>query len=125
MQKPLLDDGEQDPAAMETMRRITADQLRAAQGERTAIIRAIEQFLDFGDAGDYSPFELWNYFSISAPNVLALAGFDAAEEDRVTRIFSTCTHARYGGGQPLPPDWPWHEPGTLLSEAKKPWWRFW
>jgi hypothetical protein len=117
MLKPLLNDGEQDPAAMEMMRRITADQLQIARGERAAIISAIEQFLDFGDAGDYSPCELWDYFSISAPNVPTLAGFDAAEEDRVTRIFSTCTHARYGDGQPLPPDWPWHETGGVLGDA--------
>ena len=109
MLNPFLDNGEQDPTAMEMMRHIIADQLRAAGGERAAIIHAIEQFLDFGDAGEYSPLDLWDYFSISAPSIPALAGFSTAEEDRVTRIFSTCTHARYGDGQPLPPDWPWHE----------------
>ncbi len=108
----LLLDGEQDPAAMTAMCRDTADQLRAADGDRAAIVVAIEAFLDFGDAGEYSPSELWDYFSISAPTVPELAGCDAAAEDRVVRIFSTCTHARYGGGQPLPADWPWHEQDT-------------
>jgi hypothetical protein len=104
-----LDDGEQDPEAMAAMRRETAERLRAAHGERSAIIAAIERFLDFGDAGEYSPAELWDYFCISSPTVPMLAGYDAMEEDRITRIFSTCTHARYGGGEPYPPDWPWFE----------------
>jgi hypothetical protein len=107
--KPLLDNGEQDPEAMKAMRRETAERLRAAHGDRAAIVAAIERYLDFGDAGEYSPFELWDHFCISSPSVPALAGCDAVAEDRVTRIFSTCTNARYGGGKPLPPDWPWYE----------------
>lgn len=67
MMKPTFDDGEQDPAAMELMRRMTADQLRVARGERAAIVSAIEQFLDFGDAGEYSPFELWDYSRFLRP----------------------------------------------------------
>jgi hypothetical protein len=109
MLRPLLDDGEQDPKAMKAMRRETAERLRAARGERSAIIAAIEEFLDFGDAGEYSPAVLWDYFCISSPTIPALAGYDAVGEDRIIRIFSTCTHARYGGGEPLPPDWPWFE----------------
>ena len=85
------------------------DRIRAADGDRAGIVAAIEAFLDFGDAGDYSPSALWDYFSMSAPTVPEMAGCDAAAEDRVVRIFSTCTHARYGGGRPLPADWPWHE----------------
>jgi hypothetical protein len=106
---PLLDDGEQDPAAMEAMRLTTADRIRAAGGDRAGIVAAIEALLDFGDAGEYSPSALWDYFSISAPTVPELAGCDTAAEDRVVRIFSTCTHARYGDGRPLPAGWPWHE----------------
>jgi hypothetical protein len=109
MLRPLLDDGEQDPVAMEAMRRETAERLRAAEGGRPAIIAAIERFLDFGDAGEYSPAELWDYFCISSPTIPAMAGYDAVAEDRIIRIFSTCTHARYGGGTPLPADWPWFE----------------
>lgn len=107
--KPLRDDGEQDPEAMSAMCLDTAGRIRAANGDRAGIAAAIEAFLDFGDAGDYSPFELWDYFSMSVPTVPALAGCDAAAEDRVVRIFATCTHARYGDGRPLPADWPWHE----------------
>ena len=107
--KPLLDDGEQNPEAMIATRRDTADRIRAANGDRAGIAAAVEAFLDFGDAGDYSPFELWDHFSMSAPTVSELAGCDAAAADRVVRIFSTCTQARYGGGQPLPADWPWRE----------------
>jgi hypothetical protein len=106
--KPLFDDGEQDPDAMTAMRRATADRLRAASGDREAIVAAIETFLDFGDAGDYSPSELWGYFAGSSPTVPALAGCDAIAEDRLIRIFSTCTY-RYGGGKPLGDDWPWYE----------------
>lgn len=80
-----------------------------AGDDRAAIVAAIEKFLDFGDAGEYSPAELWDYFAISAPTIPALAGCDALAEDRLIRIFSTCTHARYGGGQPLGEDWPWYE----------------
>ncbi len=94
---------------MEAMRLATADLIRAAGGGRDGIVSAIETYLDFGDAGEYSPSELWDYFSISSPTVPELAGCDAAAEDRVVRIFSTRTHARYGDGQPLPADWPWHE----------------
>jgi len=107
MLKPLLDNGEQDPEAMEAMRWETAERLRAGRGERAATVAAIEPFRDFGDAGEYSPKELWYYFAISSPTVPALAGCDPVEADRVIRIFSTCTHARYGGGKPLPPNWPW------------------
>lgn len=109
MLQPLLENGEQDPEAMAAMRRQTAQQLRGANGDRSAIIATIESFLNFGDAGEYSPAELWDYFCISSPTIPALAGCDARAEDRIIRIFSTCTHARYGGGQPLPPDWPWFE----------------
>jgi hypothetical protein len=94
---------------MEAIRRETAERLCVACGDRSATIAAIERFLDFGDAGEYSPAELWDYFCISSPTVPSLAGYDAMEEDRIIRIFSTCTHARYGGGQPLPPGWPWLE----------------
>jgi len=107
--QPLLNDGEQDPAAMDAVRADTADRLRAANGDRAAVVAAIEQFLDFGGAGEYSPAELWDYFATSSPSVPELAGYDAAAEDRAVRVFSTCTHARYGGDEPLPPDWPWHE----------------
>ena len=71
--KPLQDDGEQDPAAMKAMRLATADRIRAAAGTRAVIMSAIEAFLDFGNAGEYSPAELWDYFSISSPTVPELA----------------------------------------------------
>src|SRR5262245_51766257 len=79
MLRPLLENGEQDLEAMEAMRRETAERLQAAHGERPAIIAAIERFLDFGDAGEYSPAELWDYFCISSPTIPALAGYDATE----------------------------------------------
>ncbi len=107
--KPLLDNGEQDPAAMEAVRLVTADRIRTAGGDRAGIVAAIEAFLDFGDAGEYPPAALWDAFSTSSPSVPKLAGCDATAEDRVIRIFSTRTHARYGGGQPLPANWPWYE----------------
>jgi hypothetical protein len=107
--EPLLADGERDPEAMTAMCHDTSDRLRAANGVRVAIVAAIERFLDFGDAGEYSPAELWDHFATSSPTVPELAGCDAAAEDMVIRIFSTCTNARYGDGRPLPEDWPWHE----------------
>lgn len=109
LMKPQLDDGEQDTDAMATMCRDTAARARAANGDRAVIVVAIERFLDFGDASEYSPAELWDFFATSSPTVPEMAGCDSTAEDRVIRIFSTCTHARYGDGKPLPSDWPWHE----------------
>ena len=106
---PFLSDGEQDPEAMDEMCLDTAERIRTACGDRTAIVAAIERFLDFGDAGEYSPAALWDYFATSSPTVPEVAGCDPEAEDRVIRIFSTCTHARYSDGRPLPADWPWHE----------------
>jgi len=36
-------------------------------------------------------------------------GLDATQRDRVTRYFSTVANRRWMDGDPLPPDWPWHE----------------
>jgi hypothetical protein len=107
--EPLLPNGEQDLATMAVMCRETADRVQVAGGDRAAIVSAIERFLDFGDAGEYSPKELWDFFANDSPSVAGLAGCDAATRDRVIRIFATCAHARYGGGRPLPANWPWHE----------------
>lgn len=124
-----MPDGEQDMTAMAVMCRETADRLRAANGDRTAIVTAIEHFLDFGDAGEYSPKELWGYFANYSPTVVELAGCDAVTKDRVVRIFATCSHARYGDGQLLPSVWPWHEQDQT-SQTPKPdgvlgWLRSW
>jgi hypothetical protein len=48
--------------------------LRAAQGDRAAIVAAIEQFLDEGMAIVYSPSALWDYFATSSPSSARLAG---------------------------------------------------
>ena len=84
---PLLPDGEQDLEAMDEMCLDTAERIRTACGDRTAIIAAIDRFLDFGDAGDYSPAVLWDYFATSSPTVPEVAGCDPDAEDRVIRIF--------------------------------------
>ncbi|MBN9517487.1 hypothetical protein J0H58_03050 [bacterium] len=109
--EPLTADGEQDPGAMEAARRATADRIRAAAGDRAAVAAAVDQFLDFGDAGEYSPAELWDHFAAAPPTVPELAGCDAAAADRVVRVFAARTNARYGDGRPLPADWPWREEG--------------
>ena len=106
---PSQADEDQGPDPMVDMCDETSRRLRAADGDRAAIVAAIERFLDFGDAGEYSPAVLWNYFATSSPTVPEMAGCDAAGEDKIIRIFSTCTDARYGDGLPLPDDWPWHE----------------
>lgn len=94
---------------IQCLRTATAERLRLACGDRGAIVAAIEQFLDEGMPIVYSPSALWDYFATSSPSVPKLAGYDATGIDRITRIFSTVTWERWGEGQPLPPDWPWHE----------------
>lgn len=102
-------DEQQDDDGLEALRRITADRLRVAGGNRQAIIAVIEQFLDAVEELEDSPAVIWDYFCISAPTIPEMAGYDKAAEDRIIRIFSTVTHGRWGEGQPLPADWPWHE----------------
>jgi hypothetical protein len=101
-----LPDGEQDLEAMAAMCWETATRLRAAGGDQAAIAAAVERFLDFGDAGEYSPKELWGFFANTPPTVVALAGLDAEAGDRAVEVFALCTHARYGGGRPPPANWP-------------------
>ena len=75
----------------------TADRLRAAGGDRAAIAAAVERFLDFGDEGEYSPTELWGFFTNTPPTVIELAGLDAKAKELAIGVFARCTHARYGG----------------------------
>jgi Zn-dependent protease len=103
---PLLPNGEQDLEAMLAMCRETALRLKAAGQDRALIVEAIDKFLDFGDAGEYSQPELWDYFG---GQTMESADPDEQSRDRLLRIFSTCTRERYGDGRPDPPDWPWHE----------------
>lgn len=103
---PFLPNGEQDIDAMLTMCHDTAQRLKAANHDRAHVVDAIERFLNFGDAGEYSPAELWDYFDSEA---LSIAECDEQQRDRLLRILSTCTRARYSGGEPDPPDWPWFE----------------
>jgi hypothetical protein len=86
---------------MDALIRQTAAQMREARDDREAIIATIRHFLDAGMKIVYSGVAMWEFF-ITA---LRRAGFDAQEQDRRTRIFSTVIMA----GQHLPPDWPWHE----------------
>jgi hypothetical protein len=83
----------------------TASNLRAAGGDRTAIIAVYERYLDEGMVLVYSPSAMWDYLN----SVMQLAGTSRQEKDRLYRIFSTVTQQKFRGGQPYPPDWPWHE----------------
>jgi hypothetical protein len=93
---------EQDQSAqIEALIARTAARLREAEDDREAIIATIRHYLDAGRKIVYSGVAMWEHFS----TVLRRAGFDAREQDRRMRIFSTVIMA----GASLPPDWPWHE----------------
>jgi hypothetical protein len=91
----------------------TADELRAAGGDRGLIAAAFERFLDegmpiIGEAEAlYDPVQ----------TLMERAGFDARQTDRGMRIFSTVAADRFLGGRPYPPDWPWHEVDPLTGES--------
>ena len=115
-----------DPSEEEIENRITAwiersaAALRSAGDDRAAILAVLERFLDEGLAIVYSPSAMWEYASMA----MRRAGFDASQEDRGLRIYSTVTNRRFQGGRPYPPDWPWHEaedaePGTASARPRE------
>jgi hypothetical protein len=79
--------------------------LHAAGDDRERIATALTRFIEAGLPVCGSPSALWEYLD----KALRRAGYDPAERDRRTRIYSTVAHHRFGDGRPLPPDWPWHE----------------
>ena len=82
-----------------------ATSLRDAGDEREKIAAAFSKFIELGFPICNSPSALWEFVGTA----LRRAGLDATEQDRRLRIYSTVSHARFGSGRPLPPDWPWHE----------------
>jgi hypothetical protein len=105
-----LDAAEEERQA-DTRRRLdavnadTAAELRAAGDDREPIAAVIRSFLDRALDVLYHPSALWFEFEAA----LRQAGFDAVQRDRRMRIYGTVSHERFGGGRPLPPDWPWFE----------------
>jgi hypothetical protein len=105
-----VDAAEQERQA-ETRRRLdaliaaTAPELRAAGDDREATAAAIRRFLDAAVDILFHPSALWFEFMAA----LKQAGFDHRQQDRRLRIYGTVSHERFGGGRPLPANWPWFE----------------
>ena len=91
---------------IEVLRQQTAANLRAAAGQREALVVAIRRFLDEGMGIIASPSALWDFFAISHPDLPTQAGYHGTERDRILRIFGTVSWQKFGEGEPPPAGYP-------------------
>jgi hypothetical protein len=73
----------------------TVKALREARGDTKKLTRAIDAYLEQGDALDYSPSRLWDYFAISSPGLPEKAGYRGAEIEAADKLFEKRSEKRY------------------------------
>ncbi len=91
-----MTDDEYEKAADDLLSK-AIDRFRDARGSREKIKKAIEQYLEEGDAIEMSPLELRDYFDISSPGLPEKAGFSLQELDEASELFTEVSSARYRG----------------------------
>jgi hypothetical protein len=74
----------------------TVAELRAADGDRERIESAIRRYIDQGEELGASPYDLWDFFAISAPGIPDQAGYCGYECEQMVAVFDQLTRERYG-----------------------------
>ena len=75
----------------------TVTRLQAAGGDRERIESAIRRYIERGDKLGASPYDLWDYFAISAPGIPERAGYCGYECEQMLAVFKRLSGERFGG----------------------------
>jgi hypothetical protein len=75
----------------------TVARLRAADGDRERIESAIRHYIERGDKLGASPYDLWDFFAISAPGIPERAGYCGYESENMVEVFVRLSKERFGG----------------------------
>lgn len=65
----------------------TANNLRAAKGDKVALTNAIKQYLETGYKSRLSAQEMVDFFCVSTPSILDMAGFSEKESEKAIKIY--------------------------------------
>jgi hypothetical protein len=75
----------------------TVARLRAAEGDRERLEAALRRYITRGERMGASPYDLWDFFAISSPDIPELAGYRGHEREQMIDLFDRLTEERYGG----------------------------